>query len=86
MAIAGDITKMSGVTALAARAVNLVPAARKAKRGETELRGPDYENGGEIVLPIDPGKAPQAGAPLRGPRGDLASFSVEAMRARLRHR
>jgi len=31
-------------------------------------------------------QAPQAGAPLRGPRGDLASFSVEAMRARLRHR
>ena len=31
-------------------------------------------------------QAPQAGAPLRGPRGDLASFSVEAMRARLRQR
>jgi malonyl-CoA O-methyltransferase len=31
-------------------------------------------------------RAPQAGAPLRGPRGDLASFSVESMRARLRQR
>lgn len=31
-------------------------------------------------------QAPQAGAPLRGPRGDLASFSVESMRARLRQR
>ena len=29
-------------------------------------------------------QAPAAGAPLRGPKGDLASFSVEAMRAKLR--
>lgn len=29
-------------------------------------------------------QAPQAGAPIRGPRGDLASFSLEAMRAKLR--
>lgn len=31
-------------------------------------------------------QAPQPGAPLRGPRGDLASFSIEAMRAQLRGR
>ena len=29
-------------------------------------------------------QAPAAGAPLRGPKGDLASFSVEAMRGKLR--
>ncbi len=29
-------------------------------------------------------QAPAAGAPLRGPQGDIASFSVEAMRAKLR--
>ncbi|GMU42567.1 MAG: malonyl-ACP O-methyltransferase BioC [Xanthomonadales bacterium] len=29
-------------------------------------------------------QAPQAGAPLRGPRGDLASFSLESMRRQLR--
>ncbi|MCB1598674.1 MAG: malonyl-ACP O-methyltransferase BioC [Lysobacterales bacterium] len=29
-------------------------------------------------------RAPEAGAPLRGPKGDVASFSVEAMRAKLR--
>jgi malonyl-CoA O-methyltransferase len=29
-------------------------------------------------------QAPAAGAPLRGPQGDLASFSVDAMRAKLR--
>lgn len=29
-------------------------------------------------------QAPQAGRPLRGPQGDLASFSVAAMRAQLR--
>lgn len=83
VAIAGDISKMSAVTALAARAVNLVPAARKAKRGETELRGPDYENGGEIVLPLDPGKAPQAQLESLFARAKRMKAGREAAEARL---
>lgn len=82
-AIAGDLAKMSTMTALAARAVHLVAAARKAKRGATELRGPDYENGGEIVLPLDPGKAPQAQLEALFARAKRMKAGREAAETRL---
>jgi predicted ribosome quality control (RQC) complex YloA/Tae2 family protein len=82
-AITGDLAKMAATTALAARAVHLVPVARKAKRGATELRGPDYENGGEIVLPLDPGKVPQAQLEALFARAKRMKAGREVAEARL---
>jgi malonyl-CoA O-methyltransferase len=56
--------------------------ARMLAAYETERRGGRVPASYEVIF--GQARAPEAGAPLRGPKGDLASFSVESMRARLR--
>ncbi len=56
--------------------------ARMLAAYEAQRRGGRIPASYEVIF--GQARAPEAGAPLRGPKGDVASFSVEAMRARLR--
>jgi malonyl-CoA O-methyltransferase len=56
--------------------------ARMLAAYEAQRRGGRVPASYEVIF--GQARAPEAGAPLRGPSGDIASFSVEAMRARLR--
>ena len=56
--------------------------ARMLAAYEGQRRGGRIPASYEVIF--GQARAPEAGAPLRGPKGDVASFSVEAMRAKLR--
>jgi hypothetical protein len=56
LAIEGDLTKMDAVSAVATRAAWLVPAAKSAARGATELRIDDDGTGQPVVMKLDPSK------------------------------
>ena len=60
LAIEGDLAKMEAVSALATRAAWLVPAAKRATRGATELRIDDDGTGEPVVMKLDPAKPAMA--------------------------
>lgn len=87
VAVMRDLKAIGASNALADRARGLTGKqayARMLATYETERRDGRLPASYEVIF--GQARAPEAGAPLRGPQGDLASFSLESMRASLRKR
>lgn len=83
-ALMHELKAIGAVNALAERRRGLTGKSAFARmQAAYELHRRDGTLPASYEVVFGQAQAPSAGAPLRGPRGDLASFGVDAMRARL---